>query len=70
MLNPNLTTANPLFKVNDCVVHKKGSMYVIVAHAIMEATLEHYYVYKSISGKLWIRPFSEMEDGRFKLLES
>lgn len=45
---------------------KSGGFYRILHHAKIEATLEDVYVYEASSNHtVWIRPVSEMEDGRF-----
>ena len=50
--------------------HKKtGGFYKVVGLAKMEATLEMAYVYESMqTHDYWIRPQTEMEDGRFELI--
>ena len=50
--------------------HKKtGVFYKVVGLAKIEATLEMAYVYKSMqTHDYWIRPQTEMEDGRFELI--
>jgi len=50
---------------------KSGGNYVILGFATIEATLTPAYVYRSLqTNDDWVRPQSEMEDGRFVVLES
>ena len=47
---------------------KTGGHYRVIGLAKIEATLEMAYVYESLQTKdYWIRPQTEMEDGRFEL---
>jgi hypothetical protein len=47
---------------------KTGGYYRVIGLAKIEATLEMAYVYESLQTKdYWIRPQTEMEDGRFEL---
>lgn len=57
-----------LYVPGDLVRHlKTGGLYTIMDIAIIEATLTPAYIYKSLeSGAQWIRPVTEMEDGRFE----
>jgi hypothetical protein len=59
------------FAVGDFVQHHGGGRYLIIAHAIEEATGTPVYTYES-SGPdwfaTWTRPKSEMEDGRFTIV--
>lgn len=59
-----------LFKPGSKLRHiKSGGVYKVVLLANIEATLEPAYVYESLqSHDFWIRPKSEMEDGRFELI--
>ncbi len=59
-----------LFKPGSKLKHiKTGGLYKVVLLANIEATLEPAYVYESMqSHDFWIRPKTEMEDGRFELI--
>ena len=59
-----------LFKPGAKLKHlKSGGLYKVIVLANVEATLEPAYVYESMqSHDCWIRPKSEMEDGRFELI--
>ena len=47
--------------------HRKGGRYVILHHAIREATMEPVVVYQNIQDcSIWVRPAGEFFDGRFK----
>jgi hypothetical protein len=58
-----------LFKPGSKLQHlKTGGFYKVLLLANIESTLEPAYVYESLqSHDFWIRPKTEMEDGRFKL---
>lgn len=66
------------FKVGEPVTHISGNKYIILEvpeeHKLIEYTLEPFYKYKSLNSEdkqhyEWIRPKSQMEDGRFKTWE-
>ena len=59
-----------LFKPGSKLKHtKSGGFYKILVLANMEANLNPAYVYESMqTHDFWIRPKTEMEDGRFELL--
>lgn len=45
---------------------KTGGFYKIICVAKIEATLEDAYVYQALSNMTyWVRPMTEMLDGRF-----
>lgn len=44
---------------------KTKSVYVILRQVTMESTGEPGYVYIGKKGDAWVRPATEMEDGRF-----
>jgi hypothetical protein len=45
---------------------KTGGFYKIICLAKIEATLEDVYVYQALSNMTyWVRPMTEMLDGRF-----
>ena len=47
---------------------KTGGYYRVTGLAKIEATLEMAYVYESLqTHDYWVRPQTEMEDGRFEL---
>jgi len=56
-----------LFAPNDIVIHKNGSEYKIIGRCTIESNLTDSYAYRDKHGQMWIRPVSEMEDGRFIL---
>lgn len=61
------------FEKGDTVKHQKsGGVYKILLSpedlVYIEATNELAYVYQSHTGAKWVRPQSEMEDGRFIFL--
>ena len=60
-------STSPKFQVGDQLQHPKtGGFYRIICLAKIEANLEDAYVYEAlINGSYWIRPKTEMEDGRF-----
>lgn len=47
--------------------HRKGGIYRIVGHAMIEANMTPAIIYESLSGDagLWVRPGDEFLDGRF-----
>lgn len=73
ILGPQIT---PAFEVGDVVKHlKSGGSYVVTgtpARVVIEATLHPAYTYRQAVGnddRIWVRPQTEMEDGRFELLK-
>ena len=62
-----MTEKTRLFQKGQTLKHRKtGGFYRILYDAKIEATLEDVYVYEAlINPSIWIRPVSEMEDGRF-----
>ncbi|CAN1534353.1 DUF1653-like domain containing protein [Burkholderiaceae bacterium] len=60
-------SSSPKFQVGDRLQHlKTGGFYRVLCLAKIEATLEDAYVYEAlINGSYWVRPQTEMEDGRF-----
>ena len=69
---PNPTA---MFILGDIVHHNKsGNDYLILMtpdRLLIEATKEPAYVYRRFDGddtRYWVRPQSEMEDGRFTLV--
>lgn len=61
------TTSSTLFPIGSRLQHKKtGGFYEVMGIATIEATLEKAYVYLSLqTHDYWVRPQTEMEDGRF-----
>ncbi len=55
------------FQAGDRLQHlKTGGFYRVLCLAKIEASLEDAYVYEALrNGTYWIRPQTEMEDGRF-----
>lgn len=46
--------------------HKKGGLYRVICDSVMSSEdLSLHVVYDDASGKVWLRPKSEFEDGRF-----
>jgi hypothetical protein len=62
-----MTEKARLFQQGQILKHlKTGGFYRILYEAKIEATLEDVYVYEAlINHTIWIRPVTEMEDGRF-----
>lgn len=59
------------FQPGDLVLHAKGGVYRIVGPCTIEAQMMPAYAYTDISTSyMWVRRASEMEDGRFSLIES
>ncbi len=60
-----------MFHVGDLVLHKKtGNVYTVIdipTNVRIEAGNVPAYVYRAITLQSWVRPQSEMEDGRFEL---
>ena len=48
--------------------HKKGGLYRVVAHGLLEADRSDVVVYDDAEGTTWVRPAAEFYDGRFTLL--
>lgn len=67
-----MSTVRYMFERGDAVRHRKGGVYVVV-HTPDECRIEAgnvpAYMYRPLGElePLWVRPQSEMEDGRFKL---
>lgn len=66
----------PEFEVGDVIKHlKTGSSYLVTgtpARLVIEATMEPAYTYRQANGnddRIWVRPQTEMEDGRFEMLK-
>jgi hypothetical protein len=73
MSKPKMANADDgLFKPGSKLRHiKTGGFYQVVLLANTEANLEPAYVYESLqSHDFWIRPKTEMEDGRFELVDA
>jgi hypothetical protein len=69
MTTPRLAGENE-FARDDLVRHiKGGGVYKIVTRAVLEKTMESVYVYRAEDGQTFVRPDSEMLDGRFSRLE-
>lgn len=66
-----MTNQTP-FREGEKVQHvKTGGFYKIICIAKIEATLVDAYVYQALSNMTyWVRPVSEMLDGRFIRVES
>jgi hypothetical protein len=67
-VDPDAEDAGPPFVVGDIVRHKRtGGRYEITAWARLESSLEEVIVYRSLTTpESWVRPRSEMFDGRFE----
>ncbi|WP_114652381.1 hypothetical protein [Polynucleobacter necessarius] len=73
MSKPKMADADGgIFKPGSKLRHiKTGGFYKVVLLANVEANLEPAYVYESLqSHDFWIRPKTEMEDGRFELIDA
>ena len=59
------TTAK--FQAGDQLIHlKSGGLYRVIGLGKIEANLEDVYIYEAMRNQtLWVRPKTEMEDGRF-----
>ena len=50
--------------------HRKGGVYNVIATGRIEATLEPCVVYMAEKdNRVWVRPYDEFNDGRFKLID-
>lgn len=49
--------------------HRKGGLYRVLAHGILEADRSDAVIYDDAGGTIWVRPVVEFEDGRFERLE-
>jgi len=50
--------------------HRKGGVYNVIATGLIEATLEPCVVYmEQKDRRVWVRPYDEFNDGRFKLID-
>lgn len=59
------TVSKNLFAPNDVVKHRSGNTYIVEGRCIIERDMTDAYVYRGVDGRRWVRPVSEMEDGRF-----
>ena len=63
-----------LFKIDDTVCHvRTGNTYLITMvppHLRLESTNESAYAYEDREGVTWVRAQSQMEDGRFVLVQA
>ena len=48
--------------------HRKGGLYRLVAHGILESDRSDVVIYDDAEGTTWVRPAAEFYDGRFSLL--
>ncbi|WP_458322861.1 DUF1653 domain-containing protein [Roseobacter sp. A03A-229] len=48
--------------------HRKGGLYRVLAHGILEADRSDAVIYDDAGGTIWVRPVVEFEDGRFERL--
>lgn len=48
---------------------KSGGPYQFISYCIIEKTLTEGVIYMDITGRLWVRPREEFEDGRFAPIE-
>ena len=58
------------FSPSQFVQHRNGGIYQILTIAKLEVNQQPVYVYRGQDMQTWVRPQSEMEDGRFTLLET
>jgi hypothetical protein len=49
---------------------KTKGVYVVLSLGILESTKELMVVYKGKDEVIWIRPYSEFNDGRFVLIQN
>jgi len=45
--------------------HKKGGLYRLLRTGVIEADMTEVAIYDDQSGKTWVRPLAEFNDGRF-----
>lgn len=58
------------FGIGDLVQHRHGGIYRVVDRVTIERNLTPAYVYRDIkTGMAWVRPLSEMLDGRFTKID-
>lgn len=48
--------------------HKKGGLYRVLTHGVLEADHTPVVIYDDVAGQVWVRPVSEFDDGRFRPL--
>ncbi|WP_299916055.1 DUF1653 domain-containing protein [uncultured Roseobacter sp.] len=48
--------------------HRKGGLYRVVGHGILEADRTQAVIYDDAEGTVWIRSAAEFADGRFESL--
>ncbi len=64
-------TSEAKFSAGDHLRHRKGGLYVVEItpdQCRIEAGAVPAYVYRAADGLRWVRPQTEMEDGRFQRL--
>lgn len=49
--------------------HRKGGLYRKIGEGIWEPDRSAVILYDDAQGRVWVRPKSEFEDGRFILIE-
>ncbi|GFE51554.1 hypothetical protein So717_33070 [Roseobacter cerasinus] len=49
--------------------HRKGGLYRVLAHGVLEADRSDAVIYDDAEGVIWIRARAEFEDGRFTPLQ-
>ena len=66
-----MTTQKPFIEGEKVQHVKTGGFYKIICTAKIEATLVEAYVYQALSNMTyWVRPTTEMLDGRFIRVDS
>ncbi len=60
-------TSTAKFQAGDQLIHlKSGGLYRVIGLGKIEANLDDVYIYEAMRNQtLWVRPKTEMEDGRF-----
>ncbi len=48
--------------------HRKGGLYRVIARGEFEADLKPCVIYDDAAGRVWVRPATEFDDGRFVAL--
>lgn len=50
--------------------HRKGGLYRVLTHGILEADRSPVVIYDDADGTVWVRPTAEFNDGRFTPLDA
>lgn len=49
--------------------HRKGGLYRHRTDGVLEADMSDVVIYDDAEGRVWVRPKSEFDDGRFTLIK-